>query len=450
MTLEIKTSEVTPLTATFNVSEEQQEFNWQQCWYPICFLQDLPQKRPYSFSLYDEPFVLFKNNEGQLICLTDRCPHRAAKLSDGQIIDGKIECLYHGWQFGINGECLHIPQLPSDAKIPSNACVTSFKVVERQGIIWMWRGESEAAVEELIPTLDHVDKPGFLHTDKITDLPYEQSYFIENVVDPAHVNISHDGSQGNRNNAQPLEMEVIESSVKGFRGKFRDIRKPNDAWRRLDFIAPNLVFFHFNIEQKGWNFGLALYSFPLGKNRCRVLTRSYRNFVTWEIKFKPRWLIHLKQSKILEEDLSLVVGQQAAIQRLGKNLQDVYLPLKTSDTFVMEYRKWLDRFGSTLPFYQGYSTSKNVELEQCDRHPVEIDRYLRHTQLCSSCNQTYQATNSLRKTLIGFAIALASVAILTDDSRLKIVTVSGSLIAIALAALAQNLKTRFERAYTRH
>jgi len=95
--------------------------------------------------LYEETFVLFKNQDGknetrknqdgQFVCLTDRCPHRAARLSNGQIIEGRIECLYHGWQFGTDGQCLHIPQLPEDTKIPVNACVPSFKVVERQGII---------------------------------------------------------------------------------------------------------------------------------------------------------------------------------------------------------------------------------------------------------------------------------------------------------------------------
>ena len=63
-------------------SDQEQEFNFRHCWYPVCFLQDLSTERPYSFSLYDEPFVLFKNQAGQLICLTDRCPHRAARLSD--------------------------------------------------------------------------------------------------------------------------------------------------------------------------------------------------------------------------------------------------------------------------------------------------------------------------------------------------------------------------------
>ena len=80
-------------------SETNQEFNWRNCWYPVTFLQDLPKNRPCSFSLYDQAFVLFRNQDGKLGCLIERCPHRAAKLSDGQIRDGKIECLYHGWQF---------------------------------------------------------------------------------------------------------------------------------------------------------------------------------------------------------------------------------------------------------------------------------------------------------------------------------------------------------------
>ncbi|NEQ13381.1 MAG: Rieske 2Fe-2S domain-containing protein, partial [Moorea sp. SIO3E2] len=138
MRVDTKTPEAVQKTGTAPIAETQQEFNWQQCWYPVTFVQDLPTDRPYSFSLYDEPLVLFRNQDGKLACLTNRCPHRAAKLSEGQIIDGKIECLYHGWQFGRDGQCLHIPQLPEDAKIPAKACVQSFTVVERQGIVWVW------------------------------------------------------------------------------------------------------------------------------------------------------------------------------------------------------------------------------------------------------------------------------------------------------------------------
>ena len=123
MTLTSNQPETAQPTDALQISAVDEQFNWKQCWYPVTFLQDLPKNHPYSFSLYDEPLVLFRNQDGKLVCLTDRCPHRAAKLSDGQIIDGKIECLYHGWQFGTDGKCLHIPQLPKDAKIPATSCI---------------------------------------------------------------------------------------------------------------------------------------------------------------------------------------------------------------------------------------------------------------------------------------------------------------------------------------
>lgn len=141
MTINPPQGEIKQAIFNSSMSENNQEFNWRHCWYPITFLQDFPKELPYSFSLYDEPFVLFRNQDGKLGCLPDICPHRAAKLSDGQIIDGKIECLYHGWQFGTDGQCLHIPQLPKEATIPKNACVQSFAIVERQGIVWMWAGK---------------------------------------------------------------------------------------------------------------------------------------------------------------------------------------------------------------------------------------------------------------------------------------------------------------------
>ncbi|MEH2382445.1 MAG: Rieske 2Fe-2S domain-containing protein [Nostoc sp.] len=452
MSLETKILQATTPTSTFETLDQKQEFNWRQCWYPVAFVEDLPANRPYSFSLYDEPLVLFKNQNGQFICLTDRCPHRAARLSDGQIIDGKIECLYHGWQFGDNGQCLHIPQLPTDAKIPVNACVSSFKVLELQGIIWMWAGEAETAIDELIPSLPDWEKPECFSLDYVRDLPYDQSYFIENVIDPAHVFISHDGLLGSRKDAQALEIEVIDSNIQGIKGRWRGTRTPNLPWISLDFIAPNLILYkRFGNEQQGRFGGTALYSIPLGKDRCRILLRNYSNFFPQKIKLMPRWLDHiLIRNKILEGDLQLVVEQKAQIERLGQNLKEVYLPLKTSDTLVVEYRKWLDKFGSSLPFYQGYSTSKNVGSSEFTQKLITLDRFSQHTLLCGSCNRAYQVTNTVKQSCIGVAIALAFVAILADDSRIKIAAISVSIVAVIMSAIAQTLKTHFVRSYTRH
>ncbi|WP_315785376.1 Rieske 2Fe-2S domain-containing protein [Fischerella sp. JS2] len=436
------------------IPEQEQEFHWQECWYPICFVQDLPKNRPYSFSLYEEPFVLFKNQDGQLVCLSDRCPHRAAKLSDGQIIDGKIECLYHGWQFGSDGECLHIPQLPKDAKIPAHACVRSFPVVEHQSMVWMWASATITADEKRIPAIAELDKPETVSMDYMRDLPYEQSFLIENIIDPAHVFIAHDGSDGNRKYAQPLDIEVVDNSVWGIYGKWRiagESRGFFQNWQKLDFIAPNLVHYQFSAKNPDWSLGLAIYSLPLGKNRCRILLRRYRNFMTCPMQFMPRWFHHLRQNRILEEDMSVVVGQQAEIQRLGNSLKEIFLPLKTSDTLVIEYRKWLDKFGLSLPYYQGYSTSKNIHGNNSDRHQQTptLDRLSQHIHICNSCHQAYRVSDRLKQTFVGIAIALAALAIITDSSSIQLAAVSTSVVAVVLAIIAQKVKTRLERPYNR-
>jgi phenylpropionate dioxygenase-like ring-hydroxylating dioxygenase large terminal subunit len=452
MTIDTKIQDGVPTTATLPIPEIEQEFNWRQCWYPVCFVQDFPQNKLYSFSIYDEPFVLFRNKLGELVCLTDRCPHRAAKLSDGQIIDGKIECLYHGWQFGSEGECLHIPQLAEDAKIPVNACVKSFKILERQGIIWMWAGAVELADSHCIPTIAELDKPEFVvQSDYMSDRPYDQTYFIENVIDPAHFPISHHGSLSNRQNAQPLELEVLKTSVEGIRGRMQETKSAIKNWINVDFVAPNLVIYRFDLPKPGLSGGAAIYSLPLGKGRSRVLLRNYQNFSTQKIKLKPRWFDHLFRNRVSEEDMPFIRGQQANIERLGKNPNSLYLPLKTSDTLLIEYRKWLDKFGSSLPYYQGYSTSKPHPIsEEGAANSVLINRLRRHTEICSSCNQAYQVTKSLKQTLVGVAIALAALAIVTDGYWVQIVALLASISAVSLAFVAEKVKTKFERSYSRH
>jgi len=453
MKLEANIQEAAKLTSTLAIPDEEQTFNWRHCWYPVSFVQDLPPNRPYSFSLYDEPFVLFRNQEEKLVCLIDRCSHRAAKLSDGQIIDGKLECLYHGWQFGSEGQCLHIPQLAADVKIPVNACVQSFTVVERQGVIWVWPGEPETADIDRIPTADILNDPEFVSTDYMGDLPYDQTYLVENFLDPAHVYISHDRTEAGiyRENAQPLEMEVIENSAKGMRGRYRGTSKPDQPWQQLDFIAPNFVHYRFSFGKPGWSSGLALYAIPLGQGRSRVFVRRYRNFLTQKVKQKPRWVEHLRQSKVLEEDLPQIVGQQAEIERLGQSLKKVYLPLKTSDLLAIEYRKWLDKYGQSLPFYEGYATSKRpTGSGECNQKPASVDRLSRHTLMCSSCNRAYQVTNRLKQGSLIVAIAIAALAIVIDEpGSLKLVTVLAFLAAVAISAVAQTVKTKFERSYER-
>ncbi|MGK7930262.1 MAG: Rieske 2Fe-2S domain-containing protein [Microcystaceae cyanobacterium] len=444
MTLAPNQPNTEEITADFALSEIEKQFNWQECWYPVTFTQDFPKDRPYGFSLYDEPLVLFTNKDGKLICLQDLCPHRAAKLSDGEIIDGKIECSYHGWQFGDQGQCLHIPQLPETTKIPVAACVKSYPVAEVQGMIWIWTGTPEKADPNNIPTVADLDDPAVISSDFMMNVPYDQTFFLENIVDPSHLFISHSETWKMKELAQPLEMEIIRVSVEGIEGRYCLTKSPNKHWTSLNFIAPNLVTYRNKTPQRIG--GAALYSLPLGKGYCRIIVRNYNNTPNWQVKLQPRWFEHWFRNKFLEEDLSLVVGQQVQTNRLQKSLKELYLPLKTSDILVVEYRKWLDKYGALLPSYQGYETSHNIDYQS-----VEMGtRLTRHTQICSSCNQAYENTKKIKKILIGLAIILGALALILEHSWVEYLVVTASLLSVALAVVAEQVKIKFERGYTRH
>ena len=428
--------------------ESEAAFNWQQCWYPVTFVRDLALDRPMAFSVYDEPFVVFFDGK-QLVCLSDRCSHRAAKLSTGQLIDGKIECLYHGWQFGSNGKCVHIPQLAEGARISRQACIPSFKVATHQGIVWMWRGTPETADESLIPAKEEVFKKGVAIIDTVTDLPYSQDYLVENLLDPAHVPISHDRTElkMKREDAQPLEMEILEVSVKGFRGRYRNTKTARMGWANLEFIAPGAVLYSFGNPDYGIIGGLSLYAVPLGQGKSRILVRRYGNFFDWKFKHTPRWLEHLRQNKILEEDLEFIRSQEAYINHSRSSIKETYLPLKSIDTFVMEHRKWLDRFGSELPYYQGYQKAKNINNKDSS---LVLNRFDRHTRICSSCSQAYQNIHKLRQTLIIVAFVSIFLSILVkSNSKIEIMLAVLFLVAVSLFWSLGKLKTHFENNFCR-
>jgi len=48
------------------------------------------------FELFGQAWVLFRDAEGRPACVLDECAHRACPLSIGRVVEGTIECPYHG------------------------------------------------------------------------------------------------------------------------------------------------------------------------------------------------------------------------------------------------------------------------------------------------------------------------------------------------------------------
>ena len=79
--------------------------------------------------LFGEPWVLFRDEHGQPACVKDECAHRACPLSLGSVVDGHVQCPYHGWEYNAEGECT---KMPSTVQC-SGITVTSLPTMERDG-----------------------------------------------------------------------------------------------------------------------------------------------------------------------------------------------------------------------------------------------------------------------------------------------------------------------------
>jgi hypothetical protein len=183
------------------------------------------------------------------------------------------------------------------------------------------------------------------------------------LIDPAHIPISHDRTPGGgkRENAQAYNMQVDEDSFspKGFTGRYRNAKpKTNETepWIETIFEAPGIV--RYRSDRGKILFGAALHCMPLGMGRSRLLFRTYFTGLPWYLKvivsLKPLWLRNLNSCKVLEQDMGLITTQEDHFARnRDRQLADDFLLLGSSDKFVSAYRKWLDRVGHGMPWFQG-------------------------------------------------------------------------------------------------
>jgi phenylpropionate dioxygenase-like ring-hydroxylating dioxygenase large terminal subunit len=163
-------------------------------WYVAAFSDEVEPGKPFARRLLDKPIVFFRDPEGRPVALDDRCPHRFAALSRGRLIDGTLECPYHGLRFGPSGRCTSNPH--GDGHIPAGAAVASYPVREQYGAIWIWLGDGAQAANTPLPAFDFLDpvhnftSNGYLHTRA----NYQLS--VDNLLDLSHFQYLHPDTLG--------------------------------------------------------------------------------------------------------------------------------------------------------------------------------------------------------------------------------------------------------------
>lgn len=373
-------------------------------------------------------------------------------------------------------------QLPSGAKIPRTACAKTYEVKDSQGVIWVWMSDKNPPNPEKLPWFENFARPGFQDISTIHELPYDHSILLENLMDPAHVPISHDRTDwsAKREDAQALLFQVVERSDRGFAGLWgreKDQTMPN----YLRFDAPCVL--QNNRETtdddgvKHYSSGLFLCR-PSGQGKSMLIVRFGGTRRSSPLaKLFPKWYFHQNASKVFEQDMGFLSSQNEILMKAKVPTKELYLNLRSSDTWVAEYRKWMDKVGHGMPYHFGHSTislpKEPAVLEQAPaglvagtsaslpakggigsiHAPNPANRYFRHVIHCKACRSVVQAFQTWKNAFTVLALASAALAILVSGRQWKTLLVVSSALCLAgmyacSSAIALNT-TNFIRVHRR-
>lgn len=165
----------------------------RNCWYVAAWRHEL-RDQPLARRILDVPVVLYRRSDGSPAALLDRCPHRMLPLSKGRVVGDHLQCGYHGLTFDAAGCCV---KAPAQSRIPPEAKLPAYAVIEHWDMIWIWMGDQDKADPALIFDRLPWGEPGWgLNIGPYTHVKADYRLLAENLLDPVHVTYVHQSTLG--------------------------------------------------------------------------------------------------------------------------------------------------------------------------------------------------------------------------------------------------------------
>ncbi|MEG3063140.1 MAG: aromatic ring-hydroxylating dioxygenase subunit alpha [Comamonas sp.] len=158
-------------------------------WYMIGWENELANDGKFARVVAETAIVVFRTADGQLGAVQDRCPHRFAPLSLGDVVNGNVVCPYHGLEFNARGDCV---KNPFSERIPAGCRIPSYKVLAKHSVVWIWLGDQALADEALIPDYAFlVDSATNRTVCGRISVKANYEYVVDNLMDVSHIEWTH-------------------------------------------------------------------------------------------------------------------------------------------------------------------------------------------------------------------------------------------------------------------
>lgn len=160
-------------------------------WMPALLAEEVaePDGAPVRVRILGENLVAFKNTEGNVGIVDAHCPHRRAGMFFGRNEECGLRCVYHGWKFDINGNCVDMPSEPEETDFKHKVKIKSYPTVEKGGAIWIYMGPAELKPE--FPNFEWAGLPAdkLIVTKRLQECNWAQA--LEGGIDSSHISYLH-------------------------------------------------------------------------------------------------------------------------------------------------------------------------------------------------------------------------------------------------------------------
>ena len=199
-------------------------------WIPAVFSHQIekPDCPPVRVGLLGEKLVAFRDSQGRPGILDERCPHRTASMFFGRNEECGLRCVYHGWKFDINGDCVDLPSEPPGSTLRRKVRIKAYPCHEQGGLVWAYMGPAEFKPE--FPELEWTMVPESHRyaTRHIQECNWLQG--LEGGFDTSHLAFLHRGTAGTNRRVVPSAYAIVPTDFGFIAGTGRILNEGEVSW----------------------------------------------------------------------------------------------------------------------------------------------------------------------------------------------------------------------------
>ena len=313
-------------------------------WYAILESNEVPRGKIVGVTRMGEKLVAWRDRQGRLSVMVDRCPHRGVALSAGSLTGDCIQCAFHGFQYDPGGACTRIPANGRASEPPRAMHVRTYPSREAHGLIFIWWGEPRDAYPPL-PWFEGLDDR-MVYASLRDHWKAHYARAIENQLDVVHLPFVHHNTIGRGNYTLvngPLTREVsrwpgdhliylwvFNESDEGQKPKrASQLTEPPVRPFMIQFCFPNLW-----LNWLGSDMFVVIAFAPIDDQNTMMYIRNYHRVRIPLLRQLVGWLGNLGNLVIERQDRRVVVTQRPFRPDLDSG--EVLIP---GDGPIVTYRK---------------------------------------------------------------------------------------------------------------